>query len=62
MAAEPGHLKVNVGHVGAQAQEPLERLLAVGRLARQLHVRRDLDRRRDPLAHEGMVVHDQDAD
>ena len=61
-AVAPWHHQVHQDHVGVELGGALERLVAVGRLADDLEALLEREERPQPLAHDRVVVDDQDAD
>ena len=61
-AVEPRHDEVHEHDVGLERRDRRERRLAVGRLADDLDVVLQLEERAQALAHDGVVVDDEDGD
>ncbi len=60
-AVHLGHHQVHQHDVRAQRGRQVHRLTPAARLAHQIHVRRDADDRAQPLADDGVVVHNHQA-
>jgi hypothetical protein len=54
------HLEIDENNIGAQLLEHRKPLLPIGGLTNDLHVRSGLQRKRNPIAQQWVIVNDQD--